>query len=115
MPNLGQYHEIMDRASVVLELFVSQIEETECTRQDPQLKERAEELRDRLHDFYQLAAERHTEMEKECDGDAPEKARELILERACERAMHVLLPLPTTLDEMLTYPARVAKAILDGG
>jgi hypothetical protein len=53
--NVGHFHVVMDRASMVLEIWGEQVENLGATQADPRLKEAAEKVARALMDFYQLA------------------------------------------------------------
>ncbi len=55
---LGPYgqHEVVDRSSMIFELFCEKVQEHLVVENDPELKRLAEETADKLHDFYHHAA-----------------------------------------------------------
>lgn len=63
--NLGHYHEVMDRASMMVEIWASQVRDLGVTQAEPRLREGAKRVAQALVDFYQLAGAVHSEMEDE--------------------------------------------------
>ena len=55
---LGPYgqHEVVDRSSMIFELFCEKVQEHLVVENDPELKQLAKETADKLYDFYNQAA-----------------------------------------------------------
>jgi len=47
------YHEVLDRASIIADMFDEQILQHEAMEEQPEMKKEAEEICGLLHDFYQ--------------------------------------------------------------
>jgi hypothetical protein len=62
-PNSGHFHEVMDRASMMFNIWDSEVEHLGATQANPKLKAQAEVVAQALMDFYQLAGEVHSESE----------------------------------------------------
>ncbi len=57
MANPGQLHEVMDRASMMVNIWDSEVASLDATQKHPNLKEAAKEAADALMKFYQLAGQ----------------------------------------------------------
>lgn len=57
----GHFHEVMDRASLMVELWGEQVRDLGAVQSDPRLQAAAEEVTQTLLDFYQLAGAVHSE------------------------------------------------------
>jgi hypothetical protein len=58
-PNAGQYHEVMDRAALMMNVWEREVEQLDATQAHPQLKSAAEKVGAHLVDFYALAGQVH--------------------------------------------------------
>ena len=63
-PNAGQYHEVMDRAALMMNVWEREVEQLDATQAHPQLKSAAEKVGAMLVDFYQLAGQVYFTEEK---------------------------------------------------
>jgi hypothetical protein len=82
-PNAGQYHEIMDRASMVLNVWVNEVHETLAVQHDDRLRAKAGEVARVLGEFYQIAGDVYFAQD---DSDVLQKASALASHiRECER------------------------------
>ncbi len=69
--NAGHYHEVMDRAALMMSTWEREVEKLDATQANPGLKEAATKVGDALSDFYQLAGETYFKMEgDECPTDS---------------------------------------------
>jgi hypothetical protein len=72
--NDGEFHEVMDRAALVVDLWVDSIQGLRATHEHPRLKTRADEVAQILADFYGLAGEVYfdrleSSKSKQCTGE----------------------------------------------
>jgi len=78
--NDGEFHEVMDRASMLVDLWVDSIQGSRATSEDPRLKEGAEKVAQGMIDFYGLAGEVYFERldsskGQHCTGEVRDGAR----------------------------------------
>jgi hypothetical protein len=64
MPNVGQYHEVMDRAALMVSTWEREIEKLDATQAHPELKDAAEKVGAALADFYGLAGQVYFKLEE---------------------------------------------------
>lgn len=53
--NPGHYHEVMDRSHIINQMWHQFIQENAACKEDPELSKLAEEIGDKLGEFYQKA------------------------------------------------------------
>lgn len=58
-PNEGHYHEVMDRASMLLDIWCDQIQDLVATKSNEMLREAAEVVERAMSNFYQVASQVH--------------------------------------------------------
>jgi len=65
IPDEDHYHEVMDRASMLLEVWEDQVKDLGVTKHDPRLRAAARRVSIVMSDFYQIAGEVHSEKQDE--------------------------------------------------
>lgn len=60
-PNTGHFHEVMDRASLMVEVWEEQVRKLGAVQSEPRLQAAAAEVAQTLMDFYQLSGRVHSE------------------------------------------------------
>jgi len=63
-PNAGHYHEVMDRAALMMNVWDREVEQLDATQAHPQLKAAAEKAGAALVDFYGLAGQVYFALEE---------------------------------------------------
>lgn len=88
-PNLGHFHEIMDRASVLMNTFAGEILDTLAVKTTPDLLAEATAVFEVLHSFYQFTGaihDREAEMAELLHGGPHECGRLTIFRTRCAKA-----------------------------
>jgi len=73
--NVGHYHEVMDRASLMASTWDREVEQLAATQADPKLKKAAETAGKALGDFYQAAGQVFFEMDEAEEKACPTKSK----------------------------------------